>query len=180
MYPRSRGFGQEFHSRTHGYPMFGPCTPPHGLTFFFDWNTSNGCGMAYALMPGGDLFIIRFHVPCGVWGIAHCRHTHPSHCAGGTCKKFPHPCEAPSGLLYPAVSLSSKFDSVGFSFDAPLWSPETHHFHPLRFGPLVRHVIFAVEKRLKLVLAAPRPAPTQTIRQGPAGPAVGGRAAPQN
>eukprot|EP00667_Euglena_gracilis_P009092 EG_transcript_9226 len=56
----------------------------------------------------------------------------------------------PSLLLFPAVSLSSKLDSVSFAFEPPLWSPDTHQYFPRAFARMVPAVLFALEKHYRL------------------------------
>eukprot|EP00668_Euglena_longa_P011984 GGOE01014407.1.p1 GENE.GGOE01014407.1~~GGOE01014407.1.p1 ORF type:complete len:448 (-),score=129.55 GGOE01014407.1:264-1607(-) len=62
--------------------------------------------------------------------------------------------DTPSALLFPAVSLSSKLDSVSFAFEPPLWTPDTHQYFPRAFARMVPAVLFVLEKQYHLPRAA--------------------------
>lgn len=55
--------------------------------------------------------------------------------------------EPPNGLLFPAVSLNAKADVVTFTFEPPPWNNETHRYYPRYFTPIVRTLLYALEKK---------------------------------
>eukprot|EP01006_Ploeotia_vitrea_P055821 TRINITY_DN68034_c9_g10_i1.p1 TRINITY_DN68034_c9_g10~~TRINITY_DN68034_c9_g10_i1.p1 ORF type:complete len:601 (+),score=25.28 TRINITY_DN68034_c9_g10_i1:51-1853(+) len=58
--------------------------------------------------------------------------------------------EPPSTPIYPAVGLSTKGDTVLFSFEPPLWNQDTHKYFPRFFTPLVHTLLYVLEKKFKM------------------------------